>query len=105
MSVTKSEGAAGNFPASAYAYTPGGPSTWKLRLRATPSGGYDSGIVGAAVAALGKGFRGQKVQIPSADLAAVKAKVKAAWKSLHPGETVPSAIASADDNIRRAARK
>jgi hypothetical protein len=96
-----------NFPASAYAYCPDPdkPSTWKLRLRATPNGGYDAGIVGAAVAALGKGFRGNKVQIPMADLSAVKAKVKAAWKQLHPGEDVPPAISSADDRIRKAVRR
>jgi predicted nucleic acid-binding Zn-ribbon protein len=37
-----------------------------------------------AVAALGPGFRGQKVQIPSEDLASVKAKVKAAWSEANP---------------------
>lgn len=103
MAETKTEGGV-SLPASCYAYTPGGPSTWKLRLKATPSGGYDAGYVGAAVAALGKGFRGNKVQIPAGDLAAVKAKVRSAWKSLHPKEDVPSAISSADDRIRSAVR-
>ncbi len=81
--ATKSEGAAGNFPAGDYAYVPDSTksSTWKLRLTATPGGDPDPHIVGAAAAALSPGgFRGQKVQIPSADLPKVKAKVAAAWK-------------------------
>jgi len=82
---TKSEDGK-KFPASDYAYVPDAnkPSTWKLRLTAKPGGKPDSGIVGAAAAALGKGFRGQKVQIPKADLPAVKAKVRAAWKKANP---------------------
>ena len=62
--ATKSEGDAGKFPASDYAYAPDpkSPSTWKLRLTATPGGKPDSSIVGAACAALGKGFRGNKVE-------------------------------------------
>lgn len=88
--VTKSEGDAGNFPAGAYAYVPdaASPSTWKLRLWATPTGGPDSGIVGDAVAALGKGFRGNTAKIPAADLAAVKAKVAAAWKKANADKSV-----------------
>ncbi len=82
---TKSEGGV-KFPASDYAYVPDAkkPSTWKLRLTAKPGGKPDSGIVGAAAAALGKGFRGQKVKIPAADLAAVKTKVRAAWNKANP---------------------
>lgn len=85
------------FPASDYAYVPDPdmPSTWKLRLTSSPGGDPDPQIVGAAIAALGKGFRGNKVQIPSADLAAVKAKVKAAWKKANPDkdeEEMPEAI-------------
>ncbi len=84
--ITKKEGDAGEFPARDYAYVPDPeePSTWKLRLTATPGGEPDAGIVGAACAALGKGFRGQKVQIPAKDLPAVKARVRAAWKKANP---------------------
>lgn len=65
-------------------YTPSDdPSTWKLRKTSTPGGAPDKGHVGAAAAALGKGFRGQKVQIPAKDRASVKAKVRSAWKKLH----------------------
>jgi len=78
------------FKASDYAYVPDSdaPSTWKLRLTDTPGGAPDSGIVGAAIAALGKGFRGQKVEIPAADLPKVKAKVRAAWKKANPDKGV-----------------
>lgn len=78
--VTKGE-ADGDYPASDYAYVPDPqhPSEWKLRLTSSPGGDPDASIVGAAVAALGKGFRGNKVQIPAGDLPKVKAKVRAAW--------------------------
>lgn len=77
------------FPASDYAYVPDPekPSTWKLRLTSEPGEGPDPRIVGAAVAALGEGFRGQKVQIPEKDQAAVISRVRAAWKKAHPDKT------------------
>ena len=101
--VTKTE-AGKSFPASDYAYVPDSesPSTWKLRLTAEPGGTPDSGIVGAAIAALGKGFRGNKVEIPAADLPAVKAKVRAAWKKANPDkkpEEMPPAIKEAAANM------
>ena len=70
-----------DFPASAFAYVPDPkkPSTWKLRLWDSIAEKETRSQIGAAVAALGKGFRGQKVQIPSDDLSGVKAKVLAAW--------------------------
>jgi hypothetical protein len=73
------------YPKGDFAYTPDEvPSHWKLRLTSTPGGKPDAGIVGAAVAALGKGFRGKKVQIPAEAMAGVKAKVRAAWKLANP---------------------
>lgn len=89
--------AGAKFPESAYAYTPDPdmPSTWKLRLWASPDGGPDARIVGAAVAALGEGFRGNKVQIPAEDLPKVKAKVRAAWTEANPDkdlDEMPAAI-------------
>jgi vacuolar-type H+-ATPase subunit I/STV1 len=46
-----------------------------------------------ALAALGpEGFRGQRVQIPEADLPAVKRKVLAAWKQTHKGEDLPEIL-------------
>lgn len=85
------------FGPGCYAYTPDeeAPSTWKLRLCAKPGEGPDARIVGAALAALGKGFRGNKVQIPEADLPGVKAKVLTAWKSLNPDakdEDIPDVL-------------
>lgn len=93
---TKSYGGVG-YPASDFAYVPDPekPSTWKLRLTKEPGGKPDSGIVGAAIAALGKGFRGQKVQIPSSKLSSVKAKVRQAWKKANPDKNpddMPGAI-------------
>jgi len=82
------------FPASDYAYVPDPeqPSTWKLRLTATPGGGPDGRIVGAAVAALGPGFRGRKVQIPESDLPKVKARVRQAWRKVHGSDAELPAI-------------
>lgn len=91
-----------SFPASDYAYVPDPdmPSTWKLRLTSSPGADPDAQTVGAAIAALGKGFRGNKVEIPSEALAGVKAKVKSAWKKANPDkaeEDMPAVIASANE--------
>ena len=88
-----------DFRASDYAYVPdrSKPSTWKLRLTNTPGGSPDPRIVGAAVAALGKGFRGQKVQIPSGDLARVKAKVRSAYRKANPEKELPEILKSDED--------
>jgi hypothetical protein len=69
------------FPAGDYAYVPkpDKPNTWKLRLTSEPGGEPDPRIVGMAVAALGEGFRGNKVQIPEEDRKKVVARVRAAW--------------------------
>ena len=77
------------YPISAYAYTPDpeSPSTWKLRLWETPEKGITARQVGAAIAALGKGFRGNKVEIPSEDLKKVKSKVLSAWKKANPDKS------------------
>jgi len=89
MAVLKTEGG-DKYPAGAYAYTPdtGKPFGWKLRLWQSPTLKETARQVGLAIAALGKGFRGEKVQIPPADLAAVKAKVRAAWKRVNPKKDV-----------------
>lgn len=74
------------FPAEAYAYVPDPekPSTWKLRLWETPEQKETARQVGMAVAALGPGFRGNKVEIPAEDLPKVIARVRAAWRKVHP---------------------
>jgi hypothetical protein len=61
-----------------------------------------------AIAALGAGFRGNKVQIPISAMSAVKAKVRAAWKAANPDkkpEDMPSAISGANERIRAAVRR
>ena len=65
-------------PSSHYAYVPEAdkPSTWKLLI-------HDKAHVAAASAALGPGFRGQKVSLPSEDRAKVVAKVRSAWKKFN----------------------
>ncbi len=73
------------YPASAFAYTPDPdkPSDWKLRLWEDPEKKVTRKQAGAAAAALSPGgFRGQKADIPAADLPAVKRKIRAAYHSL-----------------------
>lgn len=77
------------FSSSDYAYVPdeSKPSTWKLRLTGTPGGEPDSGHIGAAAAALGPGFRGHKVEIPSGDRERVVSRVRSAWRKLNPDKS------------------
>ena len=73
------------YPAAAFAYVPDTekPSTWKLRLWQDPTNKVTRAQLGRAAAALSPGgFRGQKVQIPSADLPAVKRKIRAEYNKL-----------------------
>ena len=75
-----------DFPAAAYAYVPDPTksSTWKLRLWNTLESKETRPQSGAALAALSRGgFRGERVQIPSADMAGVKRKIMAAWLKTH----------------------
>lgn len=83
--ATKTEAGA-EYPAAAYAYVPDPekPSTWKLRLWETPDKKETAAQVGRAMAAMGRGFRGNKVQIPATEMAAVRAKVRAAWRKTNP---------------------
>ena len=83
---TKTEG--GNkYPSEAYAYVPDPekPSTWKLRLWESPDVKMSAKQIGMAVAAFSPGGnRGNKVEIPEGDLAAVKSKIRSAWKKVNP---------------------
>lgn len=87
--VTKTDGGE-EYTSSDYAYVPdpSKPNTWKIRLKEYVGGKKveTSAQVGRAAAALGKGFRGNKAQIPSGDLSAVVARVRAAWKRQNPGK-------------------
>lgn len=103
----KTEGGV-QFPSAAYAYVPDAetPSTWKLRLWETPEKKVTAKQVGMAIAALGAGFRGNKVEIPSGDLPKVKAKVKAAWNSVHGSdEAMPSVLKGAEMTIEERIEK
>lgn len=65
--------------ASDYAYVPDPdrPSTWKLRIDTARN-------VAGAVAALGPGFRGNRVEIPEDDRPAVIRRVRAAYRRFFP---------------------
>jgi len=86
------------FPAEAYAYVPDPerPSTWKLRLWEDPQQKETARQVGMAIAALSPGgFRGNRVEIPRDDLPKVLARVRAAWRKVHPDadpEDMPAVI-------------
>jgi hypothetical protein len=74
-----------DFPPSAFAYVPDpeSPSTWKLRLWDSLGDRETREQVGRAVAALSPGgFRGNRVQIPSEDLPAVRRRVAQAWRKV-----------------------
>lgn len=68
-----------------WAYTPSErPSDWKLPM-CGDDGRLDAGCIGGAAAALSPGgFRGNRVSIPSSALSGVKAKLRSAWRSVHP---------------------
>jgi len=73
------------YPKEAYAYVPDKEksTTWKLRLWENPTKKITRPQLGRAAAALSPGgFRGQKVQIPSTDLATVKRKIRTEYKKL-----------------------
>ena len=59
------------------------PSTWKIRIWATPETKITREQLGAAAAAVSPdGFRGEKADIPEADLGHVKARIRSGYKSL-----------------------
>jgi hypothetical protein len=96
-----------DFPAEAFAYVPDPdkPSTWKLRLWETLADRETRAQVGRAVAAMGpRGFRGNRVQIPSEDLAAVRERIAAAWRRVWAGENdeeLPDALKAGDVPTKR----
>lgn len=97
----KKEGDAGCFEKGDYAYTPGdSPFTWKIRLTSKPGGDPDATTVGAAIAALGKGFRGNKADIPDEAKAGVMERVRQAWRKANPDkkdDDMPDAIKKASE--------
>ncbi|MCJ7829322.1 MAG: ChaB family protein [Dehalococcoidia bacterium] len=87
------------FPAAAFAYVPDAeqPSAWRLRLWETLNLKETKKQLGSAAAFLSPGgFRGQKVQIPTEDLSAVKRKIRSAYRSLDvPDEEIPRWVTEA----------
>ena len=85
------------FSSSAYLVVPNPdePSTWKLRVEESP-GKVTTAQLGRAAAALGKGFRGNKVQISSGDRSKALAKLKSLYKSQGVGkDELPSVLQQA----------
>jgi len=83
------------FPREDFAFTPSdNVSTWKLRLAEGKPGNITRSQLGAAAAAFSPGgFRGQKVQIPSGDVAAVKEKIRAAYRKIGvKNEDIPPSV-------------
>lgn len=84
------------YPVSDYAYVldPEKPSTWKLRMSEGQPGNITRTQLGRAAAAFSPGgFRGQKVDIPSGEVASVKARLRAAYKKAGvKDEDIPPAI-------------
>ncbi len=71
------------FPKEAYLYVPDAtkPSTWKLRIWETPESKVTRAQLGRAAAAFSSGgFRGNKVELPSGDVASVKSKLVSLYK-------------------------
>lgn len=92
--VTKTEGGVA-FPRAAYAYVPDPqkPSTWKLRLWETPALKETRRQIGMAVAAVGRGFRGQRADIPADDRPTVLNRIRAAWrKANEDGAELPQVL-------------
>ncbi len=74
-----------------YAYNPDPEDESKAKLNIS-----DARHTAAAVAALGPGYRGNKVQIPESDLPAVKRKVRAAYKKFYPDNELPDILKASE---------
>ncbi|KPK36243.1 MAG: hypothetical protein AMJ65_16450 [Phycisphaerae bacterium SG8_4] len=86
MALTKTSGDGKAYPAAAWLYKPdpSKPSTWKLRFKEYVNGQLKvtRRILGMAHAALTKGFRGSKVQLPAGVKSKLLARVKSMLNSL-----------------------
>jgi hypothetical protein len=89
----KTEGGV-KYPASDYACVPdrSKPSTWQLRLSQGKPGNITTAQLGRAAAALGKGFRGNKVDL-KCSRGAVKRRIRSEYKKLGTKpEDMPDAV-------------
>lgn len=91
------------YPADAFAYAPDKamPSTWKLRLWESPDKKETKRQIGMAVAALGAGFRGNKVEIPEGDRSKVVARVRSAWNKVNDGSAEIPAVLKVLEELAR----
>jgi len=98
MSKTKTEDGH-EYTAGAYAYVgdPEDPSTWKLRIEETP-GKVTAAQLGRAAAAFSPGgFRGRRVEIPEADVAKTKAKIRSHYHALGvKDEDIPDSVKASE---------
>lgn len=105
MAKKKTEGGR-EFSSSAYLVVPDPdlPSTWKLRIEEEP-GKVTPAQLGRAAAALGPGFRGNKVSLTKEERASALRKLRGLYKS-HDVEDMPSVLqqAMADVATRRMKR-
>lgn len=90
-----------DFPAEAFAFVPDSnkPSEWKLRLWEDLTQKVTRSQLGAAAAALSPGgFRGNRVQIPTADVAAVKKHIRSEYAKLGVKTSdMPAVLTFSDD--------
>jgi len=79
-----------DFPPRDFAYAPdvSKPSTWKLRLTEAPGRVTKAQLARAAAALSSGGFRGNRAQIPSTAMAAVKRRIRAEYRKLGVTESV-----------------
>lgn len=79
--------AEGDLPDTCFGYVPEGDDA-KASDRKLPlckdDGELDAAMIGAAAAALGEGFRGERVDLPEEAMTKAKTRVLAAWRKVHP---------------------
>ncbi len=88
------------YPATDFACVPDPekPSTWKLRLAEGKPGNITRAQLGRAAAAMGPGFRGQKVELTDEERAAAKRRILAEYRKLDvPDEEIPKAVKDVDN--------
>lgn len=89
------------YPAADYAYVPDPkkPSTWKLRMSQSEPGNITVAQLGRAAAAFSEGgFRGNRVEIPDANVAKVKRKIRARYRDQGVSEEeIPESIKGLKD--------
>jgi len=104
LAETKRE-AGRDWPSSAFAFVPDSskPSTWKLRIKELVNGTpqVTKAQLGRAAAAFSPGgFRGNKVSIPSSDVARVKAKLRSAYRALGVSQDeVPASLKASESAL------